>query len=257
MEAKRIRKLILLLLAVCILTACGAKDEEVVEENTAIIPNAYFIGSECVTAVQSEQGVHFTQLDVMESGAFAYSYAGFETAGTSMQTYAELLMSEENGFSSVNGETYRAAALPDFTTAEGSMSLSRPTDNEKIVVVRGDWLADQCTVTISIQDPPEPEEKKPAKKKYGLSHVGAVEYLQALEPAVLELEGDSMEAYNIYITNGFTYVNGEACLRAEIYAEDGDILTNVHCGTYYMSGDGERIYRLCDNGQVVEMDQGM
>ncbi len=255
MGAKRIRKLVLLLLAVCVLTACGAKDEEVVEENPAIIPNAYFMGSECITAVQSEAGIHFTQLSVTESGAFVYGYAGFESVGTSMQTYAELLMAEENGFSSVNGETYRPAALPDFTAADGSVSLSRPTDNEKITVVRADWTADQCNVTISIQDPPAPEEPKPEKKKYGLSHVGAIEYLQALEPSVLELEGDSMEAYNIYITNGFTFVDGEACLRVEIYSEDGDTLTNVHCGSYYMSGDGVHIYRLYSDGRVAEMDQ--
>lgn len=253
---KHIKKLILLLLAVCLLTACGDKGKEEEEHQVySIVPNAYFIGSECVVAVQGEKSMYFSQLVVEPEGAFIYSYAGFDEAGTSMQSYAELLMNEENGFSSVDGETFRAAKLPDFTADEGTVSLSRPTENEKIVVVRADWADDRCDVTISIEDAPVPAEPEPAKKKpVGHSHVSAIEYLESLNPAVLELEGDSMDAYNIYITNGFTYVDGKACLRVEVYTK-GSTQTNVHCGTYYMSGDGENIYRLYDDGKVIEMDQ--
>lgn len=260
MEVKRIKKLILLLLAVCMLTACGDKGDQGKEDEEhevyAIVPNAYFIGSDYVAAVPAESKMYFSRLDVApEGGAFIYTYAGFEDVCTSVQSYAELLMNEENGFSSVNGETFRAAKLPDFTAAEGSASFSRPTENEKIVVVRMDWIEGQCMVTISIEDAPVPEEPEAAKKKpTGLSHVGAIEYLEALNPAVLELEGDSMDAYNIYITNGFTYVDGKACLRVEIYAK-GEIETNEHRGSYYMSGDAENIYRLYDDGRVVEMNQ--
>lgn len=251
----RFKKLMLLLLVLCMLTACGKKDGDETESEVPleIIPNAYFYGSECIAAIQNESGLHFAQFEVTEEGAFVYHYAGFEAAGTSVQTYAALLASEENGYSCVDGETYRSAALPDFAAAEGTVSLAKPTENEKLTVVRTDWIEDRCIVTVSTQDPPPPEEPKPAKKNFGLSHVGAVEYLQSLDPAVLELEGDSMESYNVYITNGFTFVDGEACLRIEIYEEDGDTLTNVHAGSYYMSGDGEKIYLRGEDGEVKQL----
>lgn len=252
---KRIKKLILLLLTVSMLTACGDKGEEEQHEVYSVIPNAYFIGSEYVAAVQAETGMYFSELSVETEGAFVYTYAGFNETAVSVQTYVELLTNEENGFYSVDGETFRSAKLPDLTTDEGTVSLARDTENEKILVVRLSWRDDQCTVRISIEDAPIPVEPEPAKKKpKGLSHVGAIEYLEALDPAVLELEGDSMDEYNVYITNGFTYVDGEACLRVEVYAK-GAIQTNEHRGTYYMSGDAERIYRLYDDGRVVEMDQ--
>lgn len=257
MRCKRILAMLLLLLLLGGVTACGDKEESEIEEDLKVIPNAYFIGSEVITAVQPEKGLYLAQLTTAEDGSFIYSYAGFEDVSTSMQAYAEMLTNEEHGFKIVDGTTFRSAAAPDYTTESGTVSFSKDSENEKITVVRLDWSSGACVAHISVEDAPVIEEPKPAKKKsnYGLSHTGAIDYLRELDPAVLQLEGDSMEQYNIYIVNGFTYVNGEACLRAEIYSDENTAATNVIVGRYFVSGDGEHIYRLNDEGIAVEMDQ--
>ena len=259
-NTKRRLILLLLALAMCLMTACGDKDEvdpeEVPEEELALVPNAYFIGSQSLTAVEAEPGVTLNDLYATESGAFVYTYVGFEVVNESVQNYVTRLIDAENGFKIVDGETFRAASAPDFTQPEGTVSLSKPADNDKITVIRLDWSADQCVASISIEDAPVVEDKKPTNKNnIGLTHTGAMDYLKELSPSVLGLEGDSMEAYNIYITSGFTYVDGEACLRVNIYATDASTGTNTHVGTYFMSGNAEHIYRLSEDGLAIEMDQ--
>lgn len=252
--------MILLSLMLTILVGCGGEDKVddiPPEEDMALVPNAYFVGSESLIAVQPEQGVKLGQLHVAETGAFVYTYVGFSAVNESVQLYVETLTSAENGFSIVDGESFRAAKAPDFTLTEGTVSLSKPAENEKITVIRLDWSADQCIASISIEDAPviEKAPSKTNKNNIGLSHTGANDFLKELHPSVLELEGDSMDAYNVYIMTGFTYVDGEACLRIKIYAEDDSTKTNVHVGTYFMSGNGEHIYRLGEDGLVTEMDQ--
>ena len=256
MQTKRLLICGLLVLTLCVLAACGKKDEAPPEEQFGLVPNAYFIGSESIVAVEAERGVTLSQLHTTETGAFVYTYVGFEVVNESVQEYVTKLTGEEHGFKIVDGTTFRAAKAPDFTTAEGTVSLSKAAENEKITVIRLDWSEGQCVASISIEDAPVIEEKKPANKNnIGLSHTGAMDYLKELHPSVLELEGDSMEAYNIYIMTGFTYVDGEACLRIKIYTTDEKTKTNVYAGTYFMSGNGEHIYRLSDDGLAIEMDQ--
>ena len=250
--------MLLLALTMCFLTACGGEEEpEIPEEEFGLVPNAYFLGSQSIAAVEAERGVTLTQLQTTETGALVYTYVGFEIVNESVQTYVTTLMSEENGFRIVDGETFRATSAPDFTQPEGTVSLSKPADNDKITVIRLDWSADLCVASISIEDAPVVEEQPPKKNhnNIGLSHTGAMDFFKDLHPSVLQLEGESMEEYNIYIMTGFTYVNGEACLRIKIYSDNNTANTNVHVGTYFMSGDGERIYRLSDDGLAIEMDQ--
>lgn len=260
MKTSQKRILVLLALMLAILVGCGGEDQAEdlpPEEDLALVPNAYFVGSESLIAVQPEQGVKLGQLHVAETGAFVYTYVGFAAVNESVQSYVEMLTSAEHGFSIVDGESFRAATAPDFTLTEGTVSLSKPAENEKITVIRLDWSADQCVASISIEDAPVIE-KKPSqtnKNNIGLSHTGASDFLKELHPSVLGLEGDSMDAYNIYIMTGFTYVDGEACLRIKIYEESDSTQTNVHVGTYFMSGNGEHIYRLAEDGLVVEMEQ--
>lgn len=255
------RKLIVLLLALvmCLLTACGKDEpeEQLPEEELALVPNAYFVGSQSLIAVEAERGVTLSELHATETGAFVYTYVGFEIVNESVQNYVTRLMETENGFKIVDGETFRAASAPDFTQPEGTVSLSKPADNEKITVIRLDWSADQCVASISIEDAPVEEPKKPStnKNSIGLTHTGAMDYLKGLSPSVLGLEGESMEEYNIYIMTGLTYVDGEACLHIKIYSDNNDVGTNVHVGTYFMSGNAERIYRLGEDGLVIEMNQ--
>lgn len=250
--------MILLALMLCVLTACGGnKQEEVpLQDEMALLPNAYFVGSESIVAVQPEAGVSLVDLTTLEDGTFVYTYEGFAAVNTSVQNYVATLTGAESGFTIVNAETFRPTTAPDYTTAEGTVSLSKPAENDKITVIHLEWSAGKCVASISIEDAPviEQPSKPSANKNYGLTHAGAIEYLKELDPAVLGLEGESMEAYNIYIMTGFTYVNGEACLRVKIYSSN-EIDTNVHVGTYFLSGNAEHIYRLTEDGLAIEMEQ--
>ena len=249
----------LLMLALCFLTACGEKQNEDVslQDDMALIPNAYFVGSESIIAVQPEAGVSLEGLKTEEDGTFVYTYVGFSAVNESVQKYVGTLISAEHGFSIVDAEKFHPAAAPDYSLAEGTVTLSKPAENDKITVIHLEWSADRCVASISIEDAPviEPPKSNANKGNHGLSHTGAIDYLKELSPSVLELEGDSMEAYNIYIMNGFTYVDGEACLRIKIYSTDSKVGTNVYMGTYFMSGNGEHIYRLSEDGLAIEMDQ--
>lgn len=259
MAGKKIKGWLILLLTLCVVTACGDKAEDDEGEKTwYVVPNAYFVGNETINALQSEAGVELGQLTTTENGAFLYSYAGFEDVNTSVQTYAELLSNEENGFCIVDSETLRSTSAPDYTTEDGSVVLARETDGEKLAVVRLNWRAGACEAAVSIEEKPvieEVEEAAQPQRNYGLSHVGAIEYLKTLNPASLQLEGESMDTYNVYIMNGFTYVDGEACLRVEIYSDDNTAHTNTCMGRYFMSGNGEHIYLLGEDGAIEEMAQ--
>ena len=246
---------ILLALTLCVMTGCSKSGEEEPLEEMPIVPNAYFVGSESITAVQPEVGMRLSQLTTTETGAFVYTYVGFESVGESVQAYVAMLTGEEHGFKVVDGETYRAANQPDFTTGGGTVCLSKEAENEKITVVKLNWSADQCVASISIEDAPVIETPKPKPQMTGLSHSSAIEFLKGLSPAVLELDGESMEDYNIYIMNGFCYVDGKACLRVKIYTDVNISHTNVFMGTYFLSGDGENIYKLSGEGLAIEMNQ--
>lgn len=327
---KKIRVWLVLLLSLCLVTACGDKEDDAEEQEQeqefSVVPNAYFVGGETITAVPPEAEMYLSQLTTGEDGSFIYRYTGFADVNTSVQTYVELLRGEESGFIIVDSETLRAAAAPDYTTETGMVLLAKeiilaandaevndaetgdaeandvepgdaeagdaepgdaevndaePGDaetndtevsdteanrekteetaesTEKLIVVRLAWEIGQCEVSIGVEDKPVIEEtgEETVSKNYGLSHVGALEYIKSLSPAVLALEGESMDVYNVYITNGFTYVDGEACLRVEIYSDDNTAHTNATVGTYFMSGNGEHIYRLDENGVVTEISQ--
>ena len=249
--------MILMALMLCVMTACGGGNEEEVplQDEMALLPNAYFVGSESIIAVAPEAGVQLVDLTTLEDGTFVYTYEGFAAVNTSVQNYVGELTGVEGGFTVVDAETFRPTVAPDYTLPEGTVSLSKPAQNDKITVIRLEWSEGKCIASISIEDAPVIEPAKPgANKNYGLSHAGAVEFLKELHPSVLGLEGESMEAYNIYIMTGFTYVNGEACLRVKIYTSN-EIDTNDHVGTYFLSGDAEHIYRLTEDGLAIEMDQ--
>ena len=136
-------------------------------------------------------------------------------------------------------------------------SLIEDAENDKITVIQLDWKKRECIVSVSVENVPvkEETEKKPSKPSSPISHTEAVEMMKSLAPASLQLSGDSMEDYNIYITNGYVYVNDQPCLCAKVYGQTDSTHTNFYQGTYFLSGDGEIIYKLNDNGSVVELNQ--
>ncbi|MBR2894355.1 MAG: hypothetical protein IKC03_01680 [Oscillospiraceae bacterium] len=275
-------------------------EEDMIDETMYVVPPAYFIGTEMITAIPQEPGVKLNQFVTSKDGAYVYAYSGFRATGESIQAYVEMMTAEEVGFQVVNHETHWPESQPDFTLKEGVVCLSRASqgsertelpmkdksfsrndagahdlaeifemketerlsfsdenaENNKITLVQLEWKKRDCIVSVSVDNKPvKEEEKKPNHKgSASIGHTEAVDVLKSLAPASLGLGGESMENYNIYITNGYVYVNDQACLCAKIYGETNSTHTNFYQGTYFLSGDGEHIYQLNENGSVVELD---
>ncbi|MCI8360337.1 MAG: hypothetical protein HFE86_03260 [Clostridiales bacterium] len=214
----------------CLLTGCQSKGEE-----EGLIVETYAIESESVPAMQVEDNVEVSMTDPV-----TYAYIGWENAGESVSQYVESMTAEENGFS-----VAKAKEAPDYTKEKGDVKLTKQavSDENKRIALELSWYPGICTVAVSLEDAAGGANGEVAEQET-LTQTEAVEMIQGLRPAVLELSGDSMDAYNVYVRNGLVDVNQEACIWLEIYTDATRAGTNAHMGTYYLSRDGKRLYSL-------------
>ncbi len=228
----------LLILTACMLTGCKSGDDQA---NVEV--GSYQIGTESVAAMEQEKG---SQLATEEA---VYTYTELEDAGSSAKAYAESMTSEENGFKVVD-EKYAEAQMPDFSAPEGTVYLSKDTESDetKILVLKVEWSEGQCVVTTDMADKPVETELE------GLTHTEAADFINRLSPKTLELDGQSMEEYNVYVADGLTLVNDNPCLRLEVQKNDNPEGTNEYQGTYFLSRDGLQLYKLDpENDTVYEL----
>lgn len=82
----------------------------------------------------------------------------------------------------------------------------------------------------------------------------SVDYMQTLSPALLGLEGDSMDAYEMLPSEGLILVDGEPCTEIMVYRRDPKTGTNVFQGSYLLDRSGTSLYRLDrDSDAVTEL----
>ena len=223
---------------VCLLTGCQSKGEE--EKLTV---DTYAIESESVPAMQVEENVEVSMTDPV-----TYAYIGWENAGESVSQYVETMTAEENGFS-----VAKAKEAPDYTKEKGDVKLTKAatSDESKRIALELSWYPGICTVAVSLEDAAGGANGGDTEEQT-LTQTEAVEKLQGLRPAVLELAGDSMDDFNVYVRNGLVDVNGEACIWLEIYTDATKAGTNAHMGTYYLSRDGKRLYSLNHTDNTIK-----
>ena len=209
-----------------------------------------------------------------ESGAATvpqqvFYYSELPHGGLDVQTYAEGLMDTPDlDLNPVNAAA-RSVPLPDFTEEEGFVLLSMSDLNtERMLRVLLSWAGSSCIVRVSIMDAPRPsqgdavdiptsaESGSPTSSASGsLTAKETVTYFQSLSPAVLGLEGDSMDAYNIYYLDGKVLVNDSPCSRVRIYAESPPEGSNAYVGTFLVAGNRAHLYRLdLLTEEVVELN---
>ena len=80
----------------------------------------------------------------------------------------------------------------------------------------------------------------------------ALDYIRAMEPADLGLTGESMEEYRIYALDGVVKVDDIPCLHVNIYQTDNPAGSNAVAGNFFISADGQHIYRLDVETNTVE-----
>lgn len=108
-----------------------------------------------------------------------------------------------------------------------------------VITVRITWSKGQCVVTA---DEEEGEVTSPPSKPGpgpSITVRGAQERLEAMEPSKLGLPGASMEEYEIFPENGVEMVDNVACIRLDVYDENG-----MFMGSYLMSINGEHLYQV-------------
>ena len=255
-----------ILAAVGIVAAAGAavfwmrRDGAADGEQSIDPPEEYRIGGVDVIALPvMSDGVSVYQEEVLAAAgtapemettadAVGYRYEGLSDAGTLVSAYTALLTSPDLGFDIVDGALVRADA-PDFSAVSGDVNLAhRAAEADKVMLLRLTWAAGSCTVVTDtpegeITDPPAPE---------GMTMEEALDYVRGLPPSLLGLEGSSMEDYRIYALDGKALINGIPCIPVSVYRTAEDTDTNVVEGSFFLSSDQSRIYRLDTATGTVE-----
>lgn len=207
-----------------------------------------------------------------------YIYTGEGADVKRLELYCDLLMADDFGFIPID-EQLTETKKPDFTQPSGSLRLARavqgkdyveevnlaekgedkrmenvPAESkeleaEYLLTLSFEWNGEELRVTpamiegaIYIPPPPEP-----------MTLVEAVEHMYSLSPALLGLEGDSMEPYMVFPIDGSVMVDGAPAMRMYVYSKsEGG--TNVFEGQYVLSNGGHRIFVVQSDGSLREVE---
>lgn len=194
----------------------------------------------------------------------AYRYEEMEDAPALLRAYAALLTTQDIGFRFADRTLKDAREEPDLAGEEGEVYLTCPVVNEEVeegeeshsVALRLAWTERSCAVTAELIPTAltlRPEEEGPGEAV--LTFTRAVSIIQSMPPAVLGLEGDSMDSYRVYARDGLVLVDGQGCMRVDVYGVDAQLNANVAAGSYVLSADGRHLYSLDrEAGRVTELD---
>lgn len=190
-----------------------------------------------------------------EPTAVTYRYEGLSSPGTLASVYTTLMTAEDVGFSQVDEELIRIKEPEELAVEAGSVHLAKnaPEDG-KVLSIQLKWTEEICTVTADLVDgrvknPPEPVSPM---GPMGMTADQMMDYMQSLNPAVLGLEGASMEGYELLMQDGSVLIDGNPCVRINAYRIDNQTGTNEIGGNYFLSLDGSHLYRLDVASNSVE-----
>lgn len=273
------KKLFIILLPILVLAAGAAvfffiirpkmSGEQVVEEEPpepVETPVMYTMGESEVHAlpVWGESTVYLEEQEPLagedepEPTAVTYRYEGLSSPGTLVSVYTTLLTAKDVGFSQVDEELIRIKEPEELAVEAGSIHLAKNApEEEKVLSIRMDWTEELCTVTADLVDgrvknPPEPVTPM---GPVGLSEDQALDYIRSLNPAVLGLEEESMESYDLLVQDGSVLIDGNPCIRINAYHVSDQTGTNEIGGNYFLSVDGAHLYRLdVASNSVTELD---
>lgn len=183
-----------------------------------------------------------------EADSCLYTYEKLATSGESVRQYVEKLTDEENGFQIVDADNQETDA-PDYTAEEGAVALAKTSEEDgRLLRLDIQWAGRDCTITLTRPSGTltvQTEEREP------LTYNDAVNFLKSQSPAALGLEGDSMSEYSVYPMDGIVMVDGQTCLKLQVYPPHGEGEANQIAGTYLLSGDQQHLYEL-EDGSVRE-----
>lgn len=165
--------------------------------------------------------------------------------------YINSLTSEANGFKVVDETYLPLRRMPNFDVPAGMLRLAKNSGTEGIVIqVDLSWQDSTCLVEVT-SCPGVVRELKPVQL---LSSTEAVDYMKRIDPKLLGLPGENMDAYTVYALDGAVLINNYPSIRLNVYTKSAGGMTNEIVGQYYLSADGEHLYRQNDaTGEVDEL----
>lgn len=198
----------------------------------------------------------------------AYRYEGMANAPQQVSAYVALLTTEDMGFLHADNTLKDLEDEPVFWSMMGSTyliyRLPEPEENEETgekpehqaIALRIEWERTACTVTAelipeSMTHRPKPPAAAMAGGGTTLTFSTAVDQIKAMHPSTLELKGESMDDYRVYSRDGLALIDGQSCMRMDIYKIDERTGTNKVSGNYFLSADGLHLYRLNTETQTV------
>lgn len=187
----------------------------------------------------------------------AYRYEGMVAPAAMVSAYAALLTTEDMGCLYADNTLRETGEAPDFDGETGAVYLIRrlgaaeDSEEEQAAALCVRWEPGLCIVTLELV-PASMTQPPKADPMPALTFTTAVERIKHMSPRALELEGESMADYRVYARDGLVLINDQSCMRIDVCQVDERIGTNVIAGSYYLSSDGLRLYRM-EDGAVREL----
>jgi len=136
-------------------------------------------------------------------------------------------------------------------------SLRTPVEAAKTLA---EALRQSAGVTDGLEEPdhkPEPaettgEENGEAEEKLAISLAETINYVEQMDPALLGLEGENMDEYEVLPNQFIVPVDGLLCSELLVYSRNGKTGTNELVEKLLVSrGPERRLYRLEDDTNEV------
>lgn len=148
------------------------------------------------------------------------------------------------------------SSSPEVSVAPTPEPEPTPEPVTYVHTVRITWSPGVCVVTADEQEgkvtSPASSATTPSR---GVTQHGAKQILQNMEPAQLELMGESMDEYEVMPVDGTETVDGRPCIRLYVYSDNNQPNSNEFLGSYLMSIDGEHLYKVDPiTDEIKELD---
>lgn len=175
-----------------------------------------------------------------------YTYGKITGTDTLSADYVKLLYEEYN-LLPVDEELNELEELPELPLETGSVHLVKePVGVEWLFSVEVSWDPESCTVKVGPME--GAIEYLPVE---GMSAFEALDYMAAMDPAVLGLPVGPDTNYKYYLINGVVMAEGKPCIHINVYGEAPDTGTNQLMGSYLIASDKSRLYHLDEVNKTI------
>ena len=262
---KQTKILLLLLLALCMLTACKKDDGplevydlgESEEDSVVALDSLLYDGEAILFSIDAPTDRAIAEkLDISRT----YHYRQMDDPAALAERYIHVLMGSEQGFVTIDSENHRLEEEPVTDVLVGSVTLAKAAaattedGGSRILRVVVGWSEYAVAVQVAYIDGkilPPVKEEEPEEDIQPTAMSEQLDYFNSLDPGKMGLEGDDMRDYLVFPQQGWVLVDGVSCRKMLVYLQDVRTANNVFMGTYYLSSDMSQLYQETGDGSIV------